>query len=364
MPIAQPNYSNYINQRIMNSLLKRQIRKYLSEDLKANEELSTFLDAVDKSYHNYDNQFSMLQRAVKLSSEELFESNTQLKKESEDQKEIIKKLNNVINSLKFYELEDVSSLDNSDSLKLVDIIEKQTNEIIKINKQKNKLLFSLRRQNQELNDYAHMVSHDLKSPLQSIDALTNWLKEDYSDTLGDKGKEIVKLLDNNVVKMDTLINSALEYSSIGKIKRKNTEINIHNLVHKIIKKMHQNTDITIKIVKPLPTIYGDSYKLELIFRHLISNAIKFNDKKEHGFVEIDFIEEENNWQFSVRDNGIGIKEEYFNKIFVAFNKLYNNYKSSGLGLTIVKKIVLDSGGRIWLSSKLNKETIFYFTLKK
>ena len=165
----------------MNSLLKRQIRKYLSKDLQSNNDLEDFLDAINRSYSTSEEQFGMLQRAASISSEELFNSNQQLREESESQKEIITKLNNVINTLKFYDLEGDNQLEGGDSLKLVDFIENQTKEIIEINKQKDKLLSNLERQNQELNDYAHMVSHDLKSPLQSIDALTTWIKEDYSE---------------------------------------------------------------------------------------------------------------------------------------------------------------------------------------
>ena len=134
----------------MNSLLKRQIRKYLPKELHSNKELEVFLEAINKSYNTSDEQFAMLQRATAISSEELFDSNQQLKQESEAQKEVIDKLKNVIKTLNFYDIDHDKNLEDFDSLKLANFIDNQTKEIIKINKQKDKLLTNLERQNQEL----------------------------------------------------------------------------------------------------------------------------------------------------------------------------------------------------------------------
>ena len=151
----------------MNPLLKRQLRKYVSQELQNHPELERFLDAVNRSYNTSNEQFAMLQRATAISSEELFEANQQLQKETDAQKEIIEKLKGVIDTLKSYELtngEPNETLE-ADSLHLADIIDNQTKEILQINKQRDKLLANLERQNQELNNYTQLVSHDLKSPL-------------------------------------------------------------------------------------------------------------------------------------------------------------------------------------------------------
>jgi light-regulated signal transduction histidine kinase (bacteriophytochrome) len=348
----------------MNSLLKRQIRKYLSKDLQSNNDLEDFLDAINRSYSTSEEQFGMLQRAASISSEELFNSNQQLREESESQKEIITKLNNVINTLKFYDLEGDNQLEGGDSLKLVDFIENQTKEIIEINKQKDKLLSNLERQNQELNDYAHMVSHDLKSPLQSIDALTTWIKEDYSEVLGDGGREVVNLIRENVEKMDTLILGILEYSTIGKTEKNIYEVDLNILIDDILLAIDNPDDIKISIPNKLPVVKGDQHRLELLFHHLIHNSIKFNDKGKEGLVEINFSNEGKYWHFSIKDNGKGIEKQYFDKIFIAFQKLENDYKSTGIGLSIVKKIVETYNGEIWLKSTPNVETTFYFKIKK
>ena len=348
----------------MNSLLKRQLRKYLPKELQANKDLEPFLDAVNRSYITSDDQFAMLQRAASISSEELYQSNKKLRKETESQKEIISKLNNVINNLKFYELEEVKSIESSDSLKLVDLIDNQTKEIIEINKQKDKLLASLEQQNRELNDYAHMVSHDLKSPLQSIDALTNWIKEDYFDDLGEGGREIVNLIQESVEKMDTLIKGILQYSTIGKVEKKRYEIDLNYLLEDLILTIENPNNVEIYIPEELPSIYGDQHRLELLFYHLISNAINFNDKGPKGLVEILYVDEPDYWKFKIIDNGKGIAEKYFDTIFIAFQKLENDYKSTGIGLSIVKKIVEAYKGKISLESEADKGTIFTFTLKK
>lgn len=350
---------------MMNPLLKRQLRKYLSQELQNNPELDRFLDAVNRSYTTSDEQFAMLQRATTLSSEELFEANEKLKKESDSQKEVIKKLKNVIDTLNSYDLNDTENQANLevDSLTLVDLIDNQTKEILKINQQRDKLLMSLERQNQELNDYTHLVSHDLKSPLQSIDALTSWLQVDYEKLLGEDGKETIAQIRNNVEKMDTLVKGILRYSTIGSVEKDFYRVDTNQVVQKVIDFMEIPEHISISIPQKLPIVVGDHFRLEELFRNLLRNAIKFNDKPK-GEIIIDFTDASDFWEFSIQDNGKGIEEKYFEKIFVAFQKLENDYKSTGIGLSIVKKIIDLYEGEIWIKSTPTLGSTFYFTLKK
>ncbi|KOY52694.1 sensor histidine kinase [Polaribacter dokdonensis] len=348
----------------MNSLLKRQIRKYLPEKFKSDEDLNEFLEAIEMSYNTSDEQFKMLQRAASISSEELFESNQQLRQESEAQKNIITKLNNVINTLKFYGLDESKNLEETDSLKLVDFIDNQTKEIIEINKQKDILLANLEKQNLELNDYAHMITHDLQSPLQSIEALTTWLKGDYEDKIDDGGKEIIRLIGENVEKMDSLIKNIYEYTTIDKIYNKKREIDLNILIKELLPSIKNPKNIRIKIQDNLPTISADNYRLNLLFYHLIDNAIKYNDKGDKGLVEILCEDNLNYWKFCIRDNGKGIENQYLYKIFNAFQKLNNDNQSSGIGLSIVKKIVEVYYGNITIKSNPGVETLVIFTLKK
>ena len=348
----------------MPTLLKRQIRKYLSKDLAESKDLEQFLDAVGRSYLNFDEQFAMQQRAMTISSDELFEANQQLKNEALAQQEVIDKLGHVIETLKFYKLPEHTETDNRDldGAKLVDFIDNQTKEIVEINKQRETLLDELAYQNQELSDYAHMVSHDLKSPLRSIDTLSAWLKEDYKDKLDENGKNSLNLIRNNVEKMDTLIKGILEYSTIGKNRIDIYDVDTNKLITDIVDIIYIPEHITVAYYD-LPVVKGDKYRLQQLFQNLISNAISYNDK-ETGRVEIGVSEKDEFWEFYVKDNGKGIEEVYFEKIFKTFQKLENKMESTGIGLSIVKKIVDLYGGKIWLTSQLNLGTTFYFTLKK
>jgi len=348
----------------MNSLLKRQIRKYLSEDLKNNEALSEFFNAISSSYNNFDEQSHMIQRAMSISSDELYAANRKLQNEAHEQSKLIEKLKSVINTLKFYNLEEDKKAENIEltGLKLVDFIDNQTKEIIQMNKQKQALLNELAYQNQELSDYAHMVSHDLKSPLRSIDALTSWLSEDYAEVFDSNGKNTLDLIRDNVEKMDTLISGILEYSTIGKNQIETYDVDANLLIDNILKIIHVPTNINITKTN-LPVLKGDKYRLQQLFQNLISNAIKYNDK-DQGTIKIGAEDKTDYWQFYIKDNGKGIDKSYFDKIFKTFIKLENNPDSTGIGLSIVKKIVELYGGTIWLESQVNVGTTFYFTLKK
>lgn len=229
-------------------------------------------------------------------------------------------------------------------------------------KQQQVLLHNLEVQNQELSDYAHMVSHDLKSPLRSIDTLTTWLKDDYEDQIDETGKKQINTIRDSVEKMDTLINGILEYSTIGKNRIEAYPVELNLLVKDILNMTETPNHISIK-VNDLPVVNGDKYRLQQLFQNLITNAIAYNDKKE-GLVEIGVTEKDNEWEFFVKDNGKGIEEVYHMKIFKAFEKLENNVNSTGIGLSIVKKIVDLYGGKIWLQSQLHEGTTFYFTIKK
>ena len=224
------------------------------------------------------------------------------------------------------------------------------------------LLDELEKQNQDLNDYAHMVSHDLKSPLRSIHALTVWINEDYKDKLDDAGRQNLDLIRNNVEKMESLINGILNYTEIVDVNLKKTDVNLNKVVNEIIDILHKPKHINIKKSDNLPVLVGDKYKFQQLFQNLIDNAVKYCDKNK-GVIEVGFKDLNEYYQFFVKDNGKGIEEVYFNKIFKRFQKLENN-NSTGIGLSIVKKIVDLYKGKIWLESKIGKGTTFYFTIKK
>jgi len=236
-------------------------------------------------------------------------------------------------------------------------------DIKNLETQKENLLSALEKSNNELQEYAHIVSHDLKSPLRSIDALVSWLKEDNKDKLDQASMQNFALIETTLEKMEQLISDILTYSSIDAVSNQKEAVNLHNLVTDLVQILYIPDHISVHIKNELPSMYGDPVKLKQLFQNLISNAAKFIDK-EKGLIEIDVQEHKSHYQFSVQDNGIGIDKQYHDKIFKIFHSLKKSNTSTGVGLSIVKKIIDLHKGEIWLSSELTKGTCFYFTLKK
>lgn len=229
--------------------------------------------------------------------------------------------------------------------------------------QKEKLLSKLEKSNDELQEYAHIVSHDLKSPLRSINALVSWLKEDNQGKLDEVSLQNIAHIETTLEKMEQLITDVLNYSSVGAQVSALADVNTHNLVSDLCKILYVPEHIEIKIVNQLPVIKGDKTKLQQLFQNLISNAVKFIDK-EKGLIEIKVLELSTHFEFSVKDNGMGIEKQFHDKIFKIFHALNKSKESTGIGLSIVKKIVDLHEGEVWLESEPKVGTTFYFTLKK
>ncbi len=229
--------------------------------------------------------------------------------------------------------------------------------------QRAKLLRDLENINKELNDFAYIVSHDLKAPLRAIGTLVNWLSEDYGDKLGEDGKELLQVLLGRTKRMHDLIEGVLRYSRIGRTVEEVTTVDLDRLLPEIVDTIAPPEHVRVKIHHPLPMIMGEATRIQQVFQNLISNAIKFMNKP-NGVVEVGCTRENGYWKFSVADNGPGIEQRHFQKIFQIFQTLSSRdeYESTGIGLTIVKKIVETYGGRIWVESEVGVGTTFYFTL--
>ncbi|MFK2821130.1 ATP-binding protein [Flavobacteriaceae sp. LMIT009] len=265
---------------------------------------------------------------------------------------------NYFNQKQLEILQSIASIVSMQLYSAINLREKQKIEL------KNRLLLDkLERSNDELQEYAHMVSHDLKSPLRSIDALISWIREDNQGKLDDITNKNFDLIESTLEKMENLIASVLEYSSIGYDGFDDREINLNNLLNEIGQIMLIPDHITLKILKELPIVMADSVQMQQLFQNLISNAIKYNDK-ENGLIEIDVKEYDEKFEFSVKDNGAGIDSKYHDKIFKIFHTLNNNKEATGVGLSIVKKIVSHYEGELWLESEKGMGTTFYFTLRK
>lgn len=230
-------------------------------------------------------------------------------------------------------------------------------------RQKEQLLQKLKHQNEQLNDYAHLVSHDLKSSLRSLSALLAWVKEDFIEKIGEESVSNLNLMEAKIDKMDKFLEDIINYSEIGATSLKTTTIDLNKKVSKIIDSIYIPQNISIVVKDNLPVLKADARRLRQVFQNLISNAVNFNDK-EVGLVEIGFEETKDFYTFSVKDNGQGIPKEYHEKIFNTFTTLGYQEKSTGMGLSIVKRVLDLYGGDIWLESEVSKSTTFYFTLPK
>jgi len=229
--------------------------------------------------------------------------------------------------------------------------------------QKENLLLKLERSNDELEEYAHIVSHDLKSPLRSIDALVAWIKEDNKGTLDDTSLQNFAHIGTTLEKMDQLISDVLEYSSVGSDNSEKLDVDTDVLIKELIGMLYVPDHITIQIDHKLPIIKGDKTKLQQLFQNLISNAVKFIDKPK-GTININVKSSGDYYEFSIADNGMGIEKKFHDKIFKIFHSLNKSKESTGIGLSIVKKIVDLHEGQIWLESEPSVGTTFYFTIKK
>ncbi|GAK92616.1 sensory transduction histidine kinase [Nonlabens ulvanivorans] len=229
--------------------------------------------------------------------------------------------------------------------------------------QKELLLTQLARSNDELHEYAHIVSHDLKSPLRSIYALVNWLKEDNLEKYDDTSLTNISLIEETLEKMEQLIGDILDYSSLNSTNKEFARIDCQELLNDLIKVIYVPNHIEIKLNGPFPEVDGDKTKINQLFQNLLSNAVKFIDK-EKGLIEVSCEELETHHKFKIKDNGIGIDPAFHDKIFKIFHALNKNKDSTGIGLSIVKKIVDLHEGKIWLESEVGEGATFFFTLKK
>lgn len=222
----------------------------------------------------------------------------------------------------------------------------------------------LQSKNRDLEQFARVVSHDLKAPLRAIGALAEILRQDYNDVLDETGKEYLKTIENRIDRMYGLIEGILIYSrTSNKDKDPFTVVDLNQIVKDVENSIEIPDNFTISIKNKLPLVYYDKTRIYQIFQNLITNAIKFNNRKK-GKVIISSKEKNKEFIISISDNGPGIEKKYQDKIFDLFQTLQPRdiFESSGVGLSIVKKSVETAGGKIWLNSELGKGTTFYFSI--
>ncbi len=263
------------------------------------------------------------------------------------------------------DLEEKVELRTADLTAANEQLTKEIYEREKVEAQQAKLLETIEKTNEELKDFAYIVSHDLKAPLRGISTLTEWIVNDYADKFDEDGKEQMSLLSARVDRMHNLIEGVLQYSRVGRVEEQHVEVNLNELVPEIIDMVSPPENFEITIESELPSIKCEQTRIMQVFQNLLSNAIKYMDKPE-GRIKINCSEDDKMFVFSVADNGPGIEEKYFKKIFQLFQTLStrDEFESTGVGLTVTKKIVELFGGRIWVKSEPGKGSTFFFTLPK
>ncbi|MEW7290661.1 YfiR/HmsC family protein [Aquimarina sp. 2304DJ70-9] len=241
---------------------------------------------------------------------------------------------------------------------------------------KNKAIYEqsveLEAKNKELEQFAYIASHDLQEPLNTISSFIGLIAEDYGDSFDEVGKESLTFIKDASIRMKKLIDALLEYSRLGRSKDySNVDCNsIFKELAADLKSIIEQTGAKID-VNNLPIVKGSEVELRLLFQNLISNAIKFREPNSIPEIDISCTKKKGSkdisngfWEFSIRDNGIGIPEQHKERIFAIFQRLHSReqYQGTGIGLAHCKKIVESHGGTIWLESQEGKGSTFYFTI--
>jgi len=216
--------------------------------------------------------------------------------------------------------------------------------------------------NRELDEFAYIVSHDLKAPLRAINSLSEWIEEDLGDKLQSETKQNMDLMRSRVKRMEMLINGILEYSRIGRNTTLTEKIEINHFLKDIVEMLSPPRNFNIEIKADTMYIYAERIKLQQVFSNLIGNAVKHHER-EDGRVTICATKYDEHCEFSVEDDGPGIDAKFHEKIFAIFQTLKSKdtVESTGIGLTIVKKIIEENGGAIRLESQSGKGAKFIFT---
>lgn len=248
--------------------------------------------------------------------------------------------------------------------------EKELSSTINELKEKNQELEKYISSNLELENFAYIASHDLKEPVRSIVGFAQLLRRRYNSLLDENGKDYLEFVISSASKMNLLIEDLLTFSRVHSQKDvKREEISVKELVVGVVKNLHEQikqTKAELTTYNLPDKLFANQTKMNQVFQNLISNALKFVPKEKVPRILISAVELQNSWRFSISDNGIGISEEYRERIFILFKRLNDKteFEGTGLGLAICKKIVEQHGGEIWVESQPNKGSIFYFTIAK
>jgi len=239
-------------------------------------------------------------------------------------------------------------------------------ELIYQNEQNEKRMLELEVANKELESFSYSVSHDLTAPLRAITGYTQILLEDFTEKLAVKARKALDSILKNSKRMKHLINDLLAFSQIGKKKLVNRHVDVAALVNDLVKELKpEDPNRTFNVtIKKLEEISGDKNLLRQVFVNLISNAFKYTGKQKEVNIEIGSYINGVQCTYYIRDNGVGFDMNYYQKLFGVFQRLHSNneFEGTGIGLSIVQKIVNKHGGKVWAEGKVNEGACFFVSL--
>jgi PAS domain S-box-containing protein len=235
-------------------------------------------------------------------------------------------------------------------------------ELEKLNRELESANAELTRTNKELQEFAYITAHDLKTPLRGIGTLAHWISTDYADKFDEQGREQVRLLVSRAKRMSALIDGILKYSGLGREEPQTQRVDLNAVFSEVIAGIDPPDHIEIKAENEFPTLTCDRAQAMQVFQNLIGNAVKYMDKAR-GQIRIGCVKQDDSWRFSVADNGPGIEQRHFKRIFQMFQTLARrkDVESTGIGLAIVKKVVELNGGKVWVESTPGEGSTFFFT---
>ncbi len=238
--------------------------------------------------------------------------------------------------------------------------------IVSLEKRVKERTLQLNRSNAELEQFAYIAAHDLQEPLRMIGSYVDLLSRRYKGKLDTEADEFISYVTEGVDRMHLLISDLLEYAHVAVRRKTLAMIDLNQAFESAKKNLKFSIEESHAVITsvPLPSVLADFHQMVMLFQNLLSNAIKFRGQQ---VPQIDILVNKNQrseWEFSVRDNGIGFEAQYSERIFGIFQRLYTHreYAGTGIGLALCKKILDNHGGRIWARSEPEKGTVFYFTM--
>ncbi len=224
----------------------------------------------------------------------------------------------------------------------------------------------LERSNRDLDQFAYVASHDLKAPLRAIATLAGWIEEDLEPVITPESREQLQLMQSRVARMDGLIDGILQYSRVGRLESEGEEVDADEMIRELIEVLSPPAGMKVTVGPGMPVFITKRLRLEQVFLNLISNAIKYHDHVETGSIEVGVEEKPRELQFYVKDDGPGIDPRHHDRVFLMFQTLAprDKVESTGLGLSLVTKLVEEEGGKVWVESEVGQGATFYFTWPK